>query len=191
MTSTLITLAIIGVVIAFMYNFLVGKKNEVDNIFGGIDAILKKRYNLIPNLVESIKQYVTHERETLEKITQLRSKAMRSKNSDEKLAINNELSSMLGGIMVAVENYPDLKANQNFLHLQKTLNELEAQVSAARRAYNQAVTDYNNAIEMFPSNIIANFMGYKAKEVFQAKEVERENPNLKNPFTLTLPFSLR
>lgn len=178
MTSTLITLAIIGVVIAFMYNFLVGKKNEVDNIFGGIDAILKKRYNLIPNLVESIKQYVTHERETLEKITQLRSKAMRSKNSDEKLAINNELSSMLGGIMVAVENYPDLKANQNFLHLQKTLNELEAQVSAARRAYNQAVTDYNNAIEMFPTNIIANFMNYRKKEVFKAKEIERKNPNV-------------
>ncbi len=178
MTSTLITLAIVGVLIAFMYNFLVGKKNEVDNIFGGIDAILKKRYNLIPNLIETVKKYVTHEKETLENITLMRSKAMRSQSGDEKLALNNEISSMLGGIMVAVENYPDLKANQNFLHLQKTLNELEAQVSAARRAYNQAVTDYNNAIEMFPTNIIANFMSYRKKQVFEAKETERENPNV-------------
>lgn len=178
MTSTLITLAIVVVLIAFMYNFLVGKKNEVDNIFGGIDAILKKRYNLIPNLVETVKKYATHEKGILEKITEVRSRAMRSQSSDDKLALNSELSSMLGGIMVAVENYPDLKANQNFLHLQKTLNELEAQVSAARRAYNQAVTDYNNAIEMFPTNIIANFMSYRKKQVFEAKEIERENPNV-------------
>ena len=182
MVGFLITIVVVIVLIAFMYNSLVGKKNEVDNVFGGIDAILKKRYNLIPNLVHTVKEYAKHEKDTLEKITEYRSRAMSSGSNEDRMDLNSKLSSMLGSIMVAVENYPELKANENFIHLQKTLNELEAQISAARRAYNQAVTDYNNAIEMIPTNIIANFLHYKRKRVFEIEESQRENPRIKDLF---------
>jgi len=183
MMTLLIVLAILGVIVALMYNFLIAKKNEVDNIYGGIDALFKNRYNLIPNLVQSVKQYVTHERETLEKITQYRTQAMEAKSSDETLELNNKLGSMLGGVSVAMEEYPDLKANENFLHLQKSLNEIEAQISAARRAYNQAVTDYNNAIEMFPTNILAKYMKYQRKGVFEvSEETQKDNPDVKDIF---------
>jgi len=118
-----------------IYNSLVGKKNQVLNVFATIDALLKKRYDLIPNLIATVKTYMQHERETLTEITELRAKAVSGQISDdEKVALDNKLSQMLGGIMVAVENYPDLKANQNFLQLQGSLNEIEEQISAARRA---------------------------------------------------------
>jgi len=101
---------------------------------------------------------------------------------EEKMDLNNKLGKMLGGIMVAVENYPTLKANQNFLQLQSALNEVEEQISAARRAYNAAVTDYNNAVEMFPTNIFAGIMSYKKKKIFEITEEERKNVNVKHLF---------
>ncbi|WP_345971011.1 LemA family protein [Sulfurimonas sp. HSL1-6] len=174
--TALIILAVVIVIIVLMYNSLVAKKNQVDNIFAGIDAVLKKRYNLIPNLVSSVQQYMQHERGILEKVTELRSQAMKPGISDEqKIALDKQITSALGSIMVAVENYPDLKANTNIMHLQRTLSEVEAQISAARRAYNQAVTDYNNAIEMIPTNILANMMNYRRKQVFEITEDERKN----------------
>lgn len=183
METFLIVAGVIILAIVFMYNTLISKKNQVENIFAGLDAILKKRYDLLPNLVASVKEYMVHEQSTLEKITELRSKAVQSNlNSGEKLALDKQLSQMLDGLMVAVENYPTLKANENFLHLQATLNELEEQISAARRAYNQSVTDYNNAIEMFPTNFMANFMKLERKNVFSAPVVERENVDVKNLF---------
>ena len=173
----------IALVAVLMYNSLVGKKNQVDNIFASVDAVLKQRYDLIPNLVSSVREYMTHERETLEKITDLRSKALQGGlDNDAKMAIDAKLSAALGGLMVAVENYPNLKANENFLHLQHTLSELEEQISAARRAYNQSVTDYNNAIEMFPTNIMAGFMKLTRKQVFAAPTRERQNVDVDNLF---------
>ncbi len=165
-------------------NTLVGKKNQVQNVFGSIDALLKKRYDLIPNLVNTVKTYMKHERETLTEITELRTKAINGNLTDEeKVDLNNKIGKMIGGIMVAVENYPDLKANQNFLQLQASLNEVEEQISAARRAYNASVTDYNNAVEMFPTNIFAGIMGYKVKKVFEISESERQNINVGELFS--------
>ena len=144
---------------------------------------MKKRYDLLPNLVASVKEYMVHERITLEKITELRTKALGGNlDNATKIALEKQLSSMLGNLMVAVENYPTLKANENFLHLQGTLNELEEQISAARRAYNQSVTDYNNAIEMFPTNFMANLMKLERKEVFSVPSSERANVDVKNLF---------
>jgi LemA protein len=124
-----------------------------------------------------------HERGTLTELTELRAKALSGTlTDDEKVDLNNKLSKNLGGIMVAVENYPDLKANQNFLQLQGSLNEIEEQISAARRAYNASVTAYNNAVEMFPTNIMANIMNYKRKNVFVIPEEERAAPDVKDLF---------
>jgi LemA protein len=162
--------------VIFLYNALIAKKNQVINVFGSIDALLKKRYDLIPKLITTVKQYMKHERELLEKITELRAKAVSGQISDDqKVDLENKIAKVLGGIMVAVENYPDLKANQNFLQLQGSMNEVEEQISAARRAYNAAVTDYNNAVEMFPTNILASMMQYKLKKVFEIPDEQRQD----------------
>jgi LemA protein len=166
-----------------LYNAMVGKKNQVTNVFGTIDALLKKRYDLIPNLVSSCKTYMEYEKGTLTEITELRSKAVSGKLSDdEKVDLENKISRLLAGIKIAVENYPDLKASQNFLQLQAALNEVEEQISAARRAYNAAVTDYNNAVEMFPTNMVASMMGLTQKKVFEIPEEERKPVNVGEMF---------
>lgn len=183
MNTVLFVIGVIVVILVLMYNSLVGKKNEVENVFASVDTLLKKRYDLIPNLVATVKEYMGYEKDLLEKVTALRTKALDPNISDEeKIAIDKQMNKALGSIMVAVENYPELKANENVLHLQHTLAEIEAQISAARRAYNQAVTDYNNAIEMIPTNIMANFMGYKRKTVFEIDESERKNVDIKTLF---------
>jgi len=180
---TWIVIGVVALALILMYNTLISHKNQVENIFAGVDTVLKKRYDLIPNLVASVQQYMSHEKELLEKITQWRSQAMKPGLSDEKkIDLDAKMSGALGSLMVAVENYPDLKANENIMHLQRTLTEIEAQISAARRAYNQAVTDYNNIIEMFPTNFMANFMRYTRKAVFEAQESERQNVNVKALF---------
>lgn len=179
----LIVSSIIILILIYMYNTLISHKNQVENIFGSVDTVLKKRFDLIPNLIASVQQYMSHEKELLEKITQWRSQAMKPNISDEqKIKLDKQMSGALGSIMVAVENYPDLKANENIMHLQRTLSEVEAQISAARRAYNQAVTDYNNVIEMFPTNLLANMMHYRRKAVFETDESERQNVNVKELF---------
>ncbi len=183
MQTFLIIVGALFLAMVFMYNTLISRKNQVDNIFAGLDAILKKRYDLLPNLVATVKEYMVHERITLEKITELRMQALQGNlSANEKIVLEKQLSSMLGSVMVAVENYPTLKANENFLHLQHTLNEIEEQISAARRAYNQSVTDYNNAIEMFPTNFVASLMKMDRKVVFNVPEMERQNVNVKNLF---------
>ncbi len=159
-----------------IYNSLVGKKNDVEKAFASIDTLLKKRYDLIPNLVATVKQYAEHESSTLEEITALRAKAISGNvSSEEAVNLNNQLTQSLGGLMVAVEAYPDLKANENFLQLQRSLNETEEQISASRRAFNAAVTDYNNAVEMVPSNMVAQMMNYQRKTLFEIPEAERKN----------------
>ncbi len=183
MPTSLIVLIVVAVILVLMYNSLVSKKNQVENIFASVDTVLKKRYDLIPNLVASVSKYMDHEKSLLEKVTQLRAEANKPNISDEKkIKLDEQVSSALGSIMIAVENYPDLKANENVMHLQHSLSEIEEQISAARRAYNQAVTDYNNAIEMIPTNFMATAMNYSRKPVFEIVESERKNINVKELF---------
>jgi LemA protein len=163
-----------------MYNTLIVKKNRIENAFSTIDTQLKKRYDLIPNLVSTVKGYAKHEKELFQRITDLRANAMKGDlTSDETVGLNNQISQALLGVMAVVENYPDLKASNNFLHLQRTLNEIEEQISAARRAFNAAVTDFNNSVEMFPSSIMANLMRYKTRRLFEIPAAERRNVDMK------------
>ena len=176
MWIAIIVPVVVIAIVVLLYNSLVAKKNQVINVFGTIYAMLKKRYDLLPKLISTVKAYMKHERELLEDITKMRAKAVSGQLSDdEKVDLDNKVTKALGGIMVAVENYPDLKANQNFLQLQGSMNEIEEQISAARRAYNAAVTDYNNAVEMFPTNILASMMSYKLKKVFEINPQQRED----------------
>jgi LemA protein len=183
MSMGLIVFGVILVILMLMYNSLVAKKNQVENIFASVDTLLKKRYDLIPNLVATVGKYMEHEKSLLSEVTKLRTQSNEPNISDKhKMALDTKVSSALGSIMVAVENYPDLKANENVMHLQGSLNEIEEQISAARRAYNQAVTDYNNALEMIPTNFMASAMDYSKKEVFEIVDNERKNINVKELF---------
>ncbi|HUW20178.1 MAG TPA: LemA family protein [Sedimentisphaerales bacterium] len=158
-----------------IYNSLIARKNQVLNVFGAIDALLKKRYDLIPNLVATVKGYTQHERSLLEELTKIRAQALSGQISDdEAVELDNKLTRALGRLLLVVENYPNLRASENFMHLQRTLTELEEQISAARRAYNAAVTDYNNAVEMFPTSIAASMMNYKPRRFFEISEKQRE-----------------
>jgi LemA protein len=175
MLAAIIVLAFVIFIAVLIYNSLIWKKNQVLNVFGTIDALLKKRYDLIPNLVATVRGYMQHERTLLSEVTEMRARALSEGISDDqKVDLDNAMTKALGRVMVAVENYPDLKASENFMHLQRTLTELEEQISAARRAYNAAVTDYNNAVEMFPTNIVASMMNYKRRTFFEISEKERE-----------------
>lgn len=173
----IIVIAIVLIIAVVIYNGLIAKKNQVEKVFSTIDVMLKKRYDLIPQLVNTVKGYMTHERELLERITQIRSQAASAGAGEMQAAgLNNELTQLLSRLFIVVENYPQLKANENFMHLQRTLVELEEQISAARRAFNAAVNDYNNAVEMFPTNIFASMMGYQKKNFFEISGEQREVP---------------
>lgn len=182
----MIIIGIIAVVLLLIgigiYNSLIGKKNQVTNAFSAIDVMLKKRYDLIPNLVETIKQYMQYESETLTKITQMRTQAGASISDAEKIQLDQQLKTAVRGVMVNVENYPDLKANTNFLNLQSTWTESEEQIAAARRTYNSAVTTYNNAVMMFPSSIFAGMLGYQTMPVLEIPAEERKNISAKELF---------
>lgn len=187
MQTLLITGGVILVIILIivgMYNGLIRKKNAIENAFGTIDVMLKKRHDLIPNMVETVKQYMDHERGTLSEIVKLRSQIISTSDLSytERVNLENQLTKKLQGVQVSFENYPDLKSNTNFLQLQGTLNEVESQLAASRRAFNAAVLDYNNGIESFPSNIMAGMMGLKEASYFEIPEVERENPSIKGLF---------
>ncbi|MBC8045297.1 MAG: LemA family protein [Fimbriimonadaceae bacterium] len=182
-----ILLVIVGALLLIgigLYNTLISRKNNVENAFGTIDAMLKKRFDLIPNLVETVKQYMNYEKDTLSKIVELRNSIQSNPTmpAEERIGIENQLTAQLSQLRIAVENYPDLKANQNFIQLQATWTEIEEQISAARRTYNAAVTAYNNAVQMFPTNIFAGMMNYKTMEVLKIEEAERKNISAKDLF---------
>lgn len=165
------------------YNSLISKKNQVTNAFSAIDVMLKKRFDLLPNLVETVKQYMQYEGDTLTKITELRGKALSSNATEgDKLALDQQIGTAVKGLMVNVENYPDLKANQNFVNLQHTWTESEEQIAAARRNYNASVTNYNNAVMMFPGNMFAGMLGYEPMPVLEIAEEERKNLSAKELF---------
>jgi len=183
MLILLIIAIILVILVVSLYNSMIGKKNQVNNSFATIDTLLKKRHDLIPNLVAAVQQYMGHERGVLTDITNLRAKAVSENVSDnERIDLENKMSKLLGNIMVAVENYPQLKANENFMQLQRALNEIEEQISAARRSYNAAVLAFNSGVEMFPTNIIASMMNLKQRSFFEIPETERQNVNVKELF---------
>lgn len=164
---------LLGGLVWFCFNNLVAKKNQVGQAFSSIDVLLKKRCDLIPNLVAIVKAYMEFEERTLVQVTRLRSQVMGRVSGENRVELENQLSDALANVLALSENYPDLKADGQFMQLQGALNEVEEQISAARRFYNTAVTEYNNAIEMFPSNFIANWRGDQQKQVFEATANDR------------------
>lgn len=169
----LIVLALYGV---YAYNRFVTLRNRVKEAWSDIDTQLKRRYDLIPNLIETVKGYMTHERETLEKVTEARSKAMSAEgqNPDTRSKDENVLTGTLKSLFAVSENYPDLKANQNFMDLQRELTDTEDKIQASRRFYNTNVLALNNSVEQFPSNIIAKVFKFSKSEFFELDEAEKE-----------------
>jgi LemA protein len=158
-----------------LYNSLVRKKNDVENAFASIDVMLRKRYNLIPAIVDAVKGYMKHERSLLTEITALRTRALSENlSNDDRVITENKIQKGISELFVAVENYPELKASDNFLHLQGSLNEVEEQLAASRRFFNAAVTLYNNSVEVFPSSLIASMMNFRRRTLFEIPESERE-----------------
>jgi LemA protein len=172
-------LAILGIT---TYNGLLRRRNRVDQAYSTIDVQLTQRYDLIPKLVETVKQYMGHERSLLEEITRLRTRAMESRTPTAKMQADNELTQALGRLNVTVENYPQLRASENFVQLQRSLNEVEEQLAAARRAYNGAVLDYNNAVQTFPSSLMAGSMGFGTRQMFVAEEKKRADVDMRRLF---------
>ncbi|WP_281636510.1 LemA family protein [Flavobacterium marginilacus] len=183
---TIITLPIFFITIPVfisIYNGLVRKKNQVEYSFSGVDVELQKRGELIPNLVESVKKYMSFEQNTLKEIVELRSRITQIKpGSAERFSLENDLTEQLKQLMVTVENYPDLKSNENMLHLQRSLNEAEEQISAARRAYNASVKILNDSIQTFPSTLFASIYDFTIRPYFIAEQNSKSVPNLKGLF---------
>lgn len=177
-TLIIFALALILVPI-FLYNSLIGKKNTVKESYSGIEVQLKRRYDLIPNLVNTVKGYAKHEADTFEKVTKARTEAMHSKNIHDKAKAENEISDTLKSLFAVAESYPALKADQNFLHLQQELSDTEDKLSASRRFYNGAVNSFNTAIESVPTNIIAGIFKFKKADFFEIEAEEKEQA--KNP----------
>ena len=169
------------VAVAF-YNGLVARRNAVSNAFASVDAQLQKRYDLVPNLVATVKGYVRHERELLELVTRLRNDALQSPDAQVRKNADDQLSKVLPQLLVVAESYPALRASENFLYLQKSLNEVEEQLAAARRNFNSCVTEYNNAVELFPSSLIAGAFGFKKTDWFRVSDAERKAPSLSGQF---------
>ncbi|MFT4644588.1 MAG: LemA protein [Planctomycetota bacterium] len=179
----IVIIAVLAFMLVSIYNGLIKKKNSVESSFSGIDVMLKKRYDLIPNLVEVVKTFMNHEKDLLIEVTALRAQAMSPNTStDDKVQLNNQISKTMGGIMVAVEAYPDLKSNVNFLKLQGSWETIENEISGARTFYNSTVLTLNNAIEMFPSNIVAGFMKLYPRAFFETEESEKQNISAKELF---------
>jgi len=175
----IIAVLAIAVWLILIFNGLIRLRNRTQEAFSDIDVQLKRRHDLIPNLVETVKGYATHERELFEKVTQARAAAINAKGAGEKGQAENALSQTLKSIFAVAENYPDLKASQNFLKLQDELSDTENKIQAARRFYNGNVRDFNIKIEVFPNNLVANMLGFKKFEFFQAEEKERQNVQVK------------
>lgn len=165
---------ILGLFLISTYNKLVRMRNGAEEAFESINVFLKQRYDLIPNLVNTIKGYTQYESGLLEKIVDLRSRAMASGGRDGGAA-ENELTGALKSVFALAENYPDLKANQEFLNLQQTLSTLEESIQRARRYYNASARDLNNAVEVFPNNLLAGPLGFKRMGYFEVEEAEKQN----------------
>lgn len=176
-----------GLVVAGMlgigaYNGLIRRRNTVEQAYSTIEVQLTQRYDLIPKLVETVKQYMGHEKSLLEEIVRLRSNAVAAKDPSEKIAADNQLTRAMGQLNVTMENYPQLRSSENFVQLQRSLNEVEEQLAAARRSYNAAVTEYNNAVQQFPSSLIAGVANFGTRTMFVADEKKRGDVDMRGLF---------
>ena len=171
----IVIILIIIAIIAGAYNNFVRENNIVKEAFSTMDVYLKKRWDLIPNLVETVKGYAKHEQETLENVVKLRNSAYGSMSTEEKIDVNNQLTQAISRLLMLSENYPDLKANQNFMNLSQELTKIEEDIANSRKYYNGTVRQFNTNIETFPNNILAGMFGFKSKEMFLAADSEREN----------------
>jgi LemA protein len=171
----IIIIAVLALWAVAVYNGLIKLKNRVDEAWSDIDVQLKRRYDLIPNLINTVKGYASHEKELFEKVTLARTQAMGAQNPADKEKAENMLSGTLKSLFAVAEAYPDLKANQNFLELQRELTDTEDKIQASRRFYNGNVRDFNTKIEVFPTNIFAEMLHFVKREFFQAEDSEKEN----------------
>jgi LemA protein len=172
-------LILAGLTYVFVRNNMVSLRNRCDEAWSGIDVQLKRRHDLVPNLVESVKGYASHERETFERVTQARAAAMQASGPEEASQAESQLTAALGGLRVVAEQYPQLRATENFQQLQRQLSELEDEIQASRRIYNSDVQQYNTRIQQWPWSIIANQGGFTAKPFFEIGEAaEREAPQV-------------
>jgi len=176
MIISLIILVALVLVVVGIYNSLVQGRNRVDEAWSDIEVQLKRRYDLIPNLVNAVKGYAKHEEGVFTKVTDARAKAMSAPTADQKLAAENQLSQTIRSLFAVAENYPELKANQNFLSLQTDLTDTEDKIQAARRFYNGNVRDYNSKLQTFPSNLFASMFGFSAKTFFDDSNKDIQNP---------------
>ncbi|HRY91253.1 MAG TPA: LemA family protein [Candidatus Gracilibacteria bacterium] len=185
MDSTLLIILAVIVVIAFaiigVYNSLIQLKNKVEEGWADIDTQLKRRYDLIPNMVEAVKGYAKHEKGTFEEVTKARNMAMKATDPEEKAQAENMLSGALKTLFAVAENYPELKANQNFMDLQQTMKEIEEHIQLSRRYYNATVRDFNTKLEVFPNNVIAGMLGFQKRKFFEIEKAE-ERENVKVSF---------
>ena len=172
----IIAIVVIILIALFVtYNSFVRLNNKVKEAFSTMDVYLKKRWDLIPNIVETVKGYAKHEKDTLEEVINLRNSVYDKMSDDEKIKANEQLSSGINKIMALAEAYPDLKASENFKDLSNQLAKVEDDIANARKYYNGTVRIYNDKVEMFPSNVVAKICGYKSKNMFEVSEAEREN----------------
>ena len=179
MIVILAILAVLALWIVMIYNGLVRLKVRTNEAWSDIDVQLKRRYDLIPNLINTVKGYATHERELFEKVTQARANAMNAQNPEEKAGAENMLTGALKSLFAVSENYPDLKANENFLELQRELSDTENKIQASRRFYNGNVRDLNTKIQVFPDSIVANMLKIGKREFFEIEDVkEKETPKV-------------
>jgi LemA protein len=181
----IIVLIVVGLIVlagltyVLVRNGIIASRNRVDESWSGIDVQLKRRHDLVPNLVESVKGYATHERETFEKVTQARNEAMKATGVEDVSKAESQLGGALGQLRVVAEQYPELRATENFQQLQRNLSELEDEIQAARRIYNSNVQSYNTRIQQFPASVVANQGGFQARVFFEIGEPgEREAPSV-------------
>jgi LemA protein len=182
MIALFIIIGIVVITVIFVvsvYNTLIGLKNRMEEAWSGIDVFLKKRHDLIPNLLETVKGYVAHERQTLEEVTRARSQAMNAQGMDAQMESEAGLSRALGRLMAAAESYPDLKASANFIQMQQELTRLEDDLALSRRYFNGTVRENNIYIERFPSNIIAGMFNFRKGKFFEIDKTEKEVPQVK------------
>ncbi|RGD73360.1 LemA family protein [Anaerofustis stercorihominis] len=183
-TVLIIILVVVALLVIYLitcYNSFVKLNNKIKEAYATMDVYLKKRYDLIPNLVETVKGYAKHEQGTLEKVIQARNMAMNAGNVDERVEGENILSGTLKSLFALSESYPDLKANENFVSLQSDLNRMEEEIASSRKYYNAIVNTFNTKTEVFPSNLIANMFGFSVKPLFEV-ENENERQNVKVEF---------
>lgn len=166
----IVVVVILAIWVVSMYNGLVKLRNNRENAFADIDVQLKQRHDLIPQLVETVKGYAAHEKDTLERVIQARNGALNARTIDEKIVAENALTSALSGLKITLEAYPDLKANQNFLQLQEEIADVENKLSSVRRYFNSATKELNNAVQTFPSNLLAGMFGFHKESMFDLGE---------------------